>query len=123
MNRAQIEAMLDKLAANNLAFNAEAVHRAGEAHTQLVMTMLIVQAVASALEKVLEVLAEQHGDTLGPWFDKVEHAAINDAKDSIASDATGDEAALVGKGVHAVTEVFAAFRARMQLRMREVKDK
>ena len=43
-------------------------------------------------------LTEQHGDTLGPWFDKVEHAAINDAKDFIASDAKGDEAALVGKG-------------------------
>jgi hypothetical protein len=122
MKRAQLEALLDKLAAD-AAVSGEAVHGARPTHSQLVGAMLILQALASGLGKVLEVLAEQHGGSLGPWFDEVELAAINDAKKSVASEIGVHEAALIGRGVSAVEDVFAEFRANMQLQSgRRIED-
>jgi hypothetical protein len=115
MNRLQLEALLDKLAADDASLQSQAVRRAETSHGLLVATMLALQALASALEKVLGVLSEQHGGIVGPWLDDVEFAVINDAREVIASGATADEAALVGKGIKAVEEVFAEFRAKMQL--------
>jgi hypothetical protein len=102
MNRSQLEALLDKLATDDESLQSQVVRRAEASHGLLVRTMLALQALASALEKVLEVLAEQHGGIIGPWLDEVEFVVINDAREVIASGATTDEAALVGKGIKAV---------------------
>ena len=118
MKRAQLEALLDKLAAN-AALSGVATSDAQPTHSQLVGAMLVVQALASGLGKVLEVLAQQHGERLGPWFDEVERAAINDAKESVASEIGVHEAALIGRGVSAVEDVFAEFRANMQAPARD----
>jgi hypothetical protein len=75
--------------------------------------MLALQALTSALEKVLANLADYHGGTVGPWLDELELAVINDAREVIASDTTHDGAALVSKGIKAVEEVFAEFRAKL----------
>ena len=115
MNRWQLECLLDKLAADDVSVQTQGVHRAEASHGLLVTTMLVVQALASALEKVLGVLAEQHGSIVGPWLDEVELAVINGAREVVASGATPDEAALVGKGVKAVEEMFSVFRAKLQL--------
>lgn len=116
MNRSQLEALLDKLAADDASLQAQATRGTETSHGLLVTTMLALQALASALEKVLGVLAEQHGGVVGPWLDEMETAAIDDAREVIASGTTADQAALVGKGVKAVEEVFSAFRAKLELR-------
>jgi hypothetical protein len=122
MNRSQLEALLDKLAADDASLQSQAVRRAEVSHGLLVVAMLAIQALASALEKVLGVLAEQHGGIVGPWLDEVEFAVINDARAVIASGPTADEAALIGKGIKAVEEVFAEFRAKLQLPLGGAQD-
>ena len=99
MNRSQLEALLDKLAADDASLQTQAAHRAEASHGLLVITMLALQALTSALEKVLEALAEQHGGIVGPWLDEVESEVINDAREVISSGATADQRTLVGKGV------------------------
>lgn len=75
---------------------------------------MIIFALMSAFEKVLETLAEQHGNTLGPWFDDLEAAALDNAKGCVGTGIPIEqEAALLGVGVNAVTGVFGTFRAKM----------
>ncbi len=115
MNRSQLEALLEKLAVDDASVQTQAVRHAEASHGLLVTTMLALQALASALEKLLGVLAEQHGGIVGPWFDELEFAVINDAKEVIASGATADEVVMAGKGIKAVEEVFVEFRGKLQL--------
>ncbi len=115
MNRSQLEALLNKLAADDAFLQAQTARGTETSHGLLVTTMLALQALASALEKVLGVLAEQHGGVVGPWLDKVEFTVIKDAREVIGSGASADEVAMVAKGIEAVKDVFAEFRAKLQL--------
>lgn len=110
MNRSQLEALLDKLAADDASLQAQAVLRAEASDKLLVTTMIALQALASALEKLLDILAKEHGGDIGPWLNEIETTVMINARESLASGATAESAAMIAKGIQAVQEVFMEFR-------------
>jgi hypothetical protein len=112
MNRSQLEALLDKLAADDASLQAQAVRKAEASDKLLVTTMMALQALASALEKLLDIVADEHGGIIGPWLNEIEIAVMKNARDSLASGATPESAAMITKGIQAVQEVFMDFRGK-----------
>lgn len=110
MKRAEVEALLDELAAHETAVSAKQFAADQRAHTQLVIATVLIQAHLSAFERVLAILYAQHDETLGPWFDEIEMEAIQVTREAIASDLSDSDAALVARGVDAVEKMFAEFR-------------
>ncbi|KAB2694045.1 hypothetical protein F9K79_20675 [Ochrobactrum sp. Kaboul] len=60
----------------------------------------ICAVVTPALRTVIEELAVQHGNQIGPWFDELESKLITDAKGTIAEGfSISTDAQIIGLGV------------------------